>query len=102
MKISTRLTLTCAVLLTAVVTGCTSIPKSSLMAKIQCGMSRGEVIDILDAPTEIKQEQTWRKALVPWKTANDFRTVYFYDGLGSVEFDSEGPKVVQNINYSGI
>ncbi len=102
MKTSIRLLFTCAVLAIVVITGCTNIPKSSPMAKIKYGMSRGEVIDILDTPTEIQQEKTWRKTLVPWKTVNDFRTVYFYNGLGSIEFDRDGSRVVRDITYSGI
>ena len=83
------------------ITGCTNIPKSSPMAKIKCGMSRGEVIDKLDAPGEISQTATWREYLIPWKTSSDYRTIYFYDGLGSIEFDRTGSKVVIKINYTG-
>jgi len=100
MKTIIKLLLAGTVLINLLMTGCTVINKKPPMTKIKYGMTRGEVIDILDAPNRILQEKTWRKALIPWKTENDYRTVYYYEGLGSVEFDREGSKVVQNITYA--
>lgn len=100
MNILIKLILSGCVLSSVVITGCTNIPKDSPMSQIKSGMTRGEVIDILDAPTDVSQEKTWRADLIPWKTDNDYRTVYSYEGLGSIEFDRGSSKVVQNINYS--
>ena len=97
MKTIIKLLLTGTVLINLIITGCSVIQKKPPMSKIKNGMTRGEVIDILDAPNKISQEKTWRKVLVPWKTENDYRTVYYYEGLGSVEFDREGPRIVQDI-----
>lgn len=100
MNILIKLIISGCVLSSVVITGCSNIPESSPMSKVKSGMSRGEVIDILDAPNDVSQEKTWRANLIPWKTDNDYRTVYSYEGLGNIEFDRDGSKVVQNINYS--
>ena len=99
MKKTIKLLLKCTILTTVILTGCTCIPRKPPMSKIKYGMTRGEVIDILDVPNEISQEKTWRGIFLPWKTHSDYKTVYSYEGLGSVKFDNEGSRVVQNINY---
>ncbi len=102
MNILIKLILSGSVFSSVVITGCSNIPEKSPMSQVKSGMTRGEVIDILDAPNDVSQEKTWRADLIPWKTDNDYRTVYSYEGQGSIEFDRGGSKVVQNINYSGV
>ncbi|HJO95143.1 MAG TPA: hypothetical protein QF753_17235 [Victivallales bacterium] len=80
--------------------GCTGIPASSPMSKLHRGMTRGDVIGVLNAPTEIKQSSTWRNYLLPWKTINDYQTVYYYNGLGQINFNRTGKQTVQSIEYN--
>ena len=82
-----------------VLVGCAEIPKTSPMARIHSGMSRGDVIDVLDSPGYIQQTSTWRNTFLPWKTKNDYQTVYYYNGLGEIRFNRIGEQTVQSIDY---
>jgi hypothetical protein len=89
-----------AALCILLLSSCAAIPESSPISKIKYGMSRGEVIDVLNAPDAVKQISTWRKTFLPWKSNNDYRTVYYYNGLGKISFNRIGKERVQNISYN--
>ena len=85
-----------------VLVGCAEIPATSPMARMHRGMTRGDVIDILDAPGYIQQASTWRNTFLPWKTKNDYQTIYYYNGLGEIRFNRTGAQTVQSIDYDPI
>jgi hypothetical protein len=100
LKFFKKLTILPIFMIFTFLTGCAQIPPISPMAKIRKGMSRGDVIDILDAPSNINQILTWRKIILPWKTENDCQTVYYYSGLGQISFNRTGRPTVQSIYYN--
>jgi hypothetical protein len=100
LKFSQNLTILSVFMIFSFLVGCVQIPSISPMAKIHKGMSRGDVIDILDAPSSINQIPTWRKIILPWKTENDCQTVYCYSGLGQISFNRTGKQTVQSIDYN--
>lgn len=66
-----------------------SIPADSPLAKLQYGMSPDEVIAILGTPTSQDMHMTG-KQFIPFNFAgkDSMRTVYYYKGIGRVEFSS--------------
>lgn len=66
-----------------------SIPADSPLYKLELGMSEGEVSSILGQPSSIDAHTTG-KQFIPFNFAakDTMRTVYFYKGVGRVEFSS--------------
>ena len=66
-----------------------AIPADSPLAKLQPGMSEGEVGSILGTPTS-QDAHTTGKQFIPFNFAakDTMRTVYYYKGIGRVEFSS--------------
>jgi hypothetical protein len=66
-----------------------SIPADSPLAKVEFGMTEGEVGAILGAPTA-QDSHTTGKQWIPFNFSgkDTFRTVYYYKGVGRVEFSS--------------
>ncbi|MEO6711723.1 MAG: hypothetical protein ABI054_14330 [Planctomycetota bacterium] len=66
-----------------------SIPADSPLAKVEFGMSEGEVGSILGPPTSQGGHITG-KQFVPFNFAakDTSRTVYYYKGIGRLEFSS--------------
>ncbi|MCQ8104210.1 outer membrane protein assembly factor BamE [Methylomonas sp. SURF-2] len=66
------------------------IPAGSPFAKIQIGMTQGQVHEILGQPTDTKVYQTG-KAWIPFYFGPDtMRTDEFYKGVGSVTYAGAG------------
>ncbi len=65
------------------------IPPDSPMAKVNFGMSEGEVGAILGPPTS-QDNHTTGKQWIPFNFSgrDTFRQVYYYKGMGRVEFSS--------------
>lgn len=67
-----------------------NIPAGSPFAKIQIGMTQGQVHEILGQPTDAKTYQTG-KAWIPFYFGPDtMRTDEFYKGVGSVTYAGAG------------
>ncbi len=66
-----------------------SIPADSPLAKIELGMNESEVTTILGQPTSQDAHITG-KQFIPFNFAakDTMRTVYYYKGIGSVQFSS--------------
>ncbi|MCK9608896.1 MAG: hypothetical protein M0R33_20845 [Methylomonas sp.] len=65
-------------------------PADSPFAKIQIGMTQGQVHEILGQPTDTKSYQTG-KAWIPFYFGPDtMRTDEFYKGVGSVTYTGAG------------
>jgi len=61
-------------------------PASSPLSKVQLGMTKRQVKEILGAPTDENSYSTG-KMWIPWYFGNDARRVsYFYKGVGAVVF----------------
>lgn len=61
-------------------------PAGSPLAKVQSGMTKKQVKDLLGAPTDENSYATG-KAWIPWYFGNDaHRTSYYYKGMGRVVF----------------
>ena len=61
-------------------------PSSSPLSKVQLGMSKKQVKDLLGAPTDENSYATG-KAWIPFYFGNDARrTSYYYKGMGRVVF----------------
>lgn len=61
-------------------------PPGSPLAKVQSGMTKKQVKDLLGAPTDENSYATG-KAWIPWYFGNDARrTSYYYKGMGRVVF----------------
>jgi len=66
------------------------IPSGSAFAKIQLGMTQGQVHEILGQPTDTKSYQTG-KAWIPFYFGPDvMRTDEFYKGVGVVTYTGAG------------
>ena len=66
------------------------IPTDSAFAKIQLGMTQGQVHEILGQPTDSKSYQTG-KAWIPFYFGPDvMRTDEFYKGIGIVTYAGAG------------
>ena len=66
------------------------IPSDSPFAKIQLGMTQGQVHEILGQPTDTKSYQTG-KAWIPFYFGPDvMRTDEFYKGIGVVTYTGAG------------
>jgi hypothetical protein len=66
------------------------IPADSPFAKIQLGMTQGQVHEILGQPTDTKSYQTG-KAWIPFYFGPDvMRTDEFYKGVGVVSYTGAG------------
>jgi hypothetical protein len=71
-------------------------PASSPLAKVQVGMSAGEVEALLGPPTQENAYVTG-KAFIPFYYGSDrTRRAYFYKGLGRVVFAGSGGWVGAN------
>jgi Small protein A (tmRNA-binding) len=67
-----------------------NIPADSPFAKIQLGMTQGQVHEILGQPTDTKSYQTG-KAWIPFYFGPDvMRTDEFYKGQGTVTYTGAG------------
>lgn len=67
-----------------------NIPAGSAFAKIQIGMTQGQVHEILGQPTDTKSYQTG-KAWIPFYFGPDtMRTDEFYKGVGSITYTGAG------------
>ncbi|AEF98781.1 outer membrane protein assembly factor BamE domain-containing protein [Methylomonas methanica] len=67
-----------------------NFPADSAFAKIQIGMTQGQVHEILGQPTDTKTYQTG-KAWIPFYFGPDtMRTDEFYKGVGSVTYTGAG------------
>jgi len=66
-----------------------AIPADSPLAKIDYGMSEGEVESIIGKPTSTDQHTTG-KQFIPFNVAakDTMRLTYYYKGIGRVEFSS--------------
>ena len=66
-----------------------SIPPDSPLAKLEMGMSEGEVTAILGQPSS-QDMHTTGKQFIPFNYAgkDTMRTVYYFKGVGRVEFSS--------------
>lgn len=63
-----------------------AVPANSPLAKIQMGMTKRQVKEVLGAPSDENTYLTG-KAWIPWYFGNDARrTSYFYKGVGRVVF----------------
>lgn len=61
-------------------------PPNSPLAKVQLGMAKKQVKDLIGAPTDENSYATG-KAWIPWYFGNDARrTSYYYKGMGRVVF----------------
>ncbi len=61
-------------------------PRSSPLSKVQLGMGKKQVKDLLGAPTDENSYSTG-KAWIPFYFGNDARrTSYYYKGMGRVVF----------------
>lgn len=61
-------------------------PPSSPLAKVQLGMGKKQVKDLIGAPSDENSYATG-KAWIPWYFGNDARrTSYYYKGMGRVVF----------------
>lgn len=66
------------------------IPADSAFAKIQLGMTQGQVHEILGQPTDTKSYQTG-KAWIPFYFGPDvMRTDEFYKGVGVITYTGAG------------
>lgn len=62
------------------------IPSNSPLAKVQLGMGKRQVRDLLGAPDDENTYSTG-KAFIPWYFGNDARrTSWYYKGVGRVVF----------------
>lgn len=67
-----------------------NFPADSAFAKIQIGMTQGQVHEILGQPTDTKSYQTG-KAWIPFYFGPDtMRTDEFYKGVGSITYTGAG------------
>lgn len=67
-----------------------NFPANSAFAKIQIGMTQGQVHEILGQPTDTKSYHTG-KAWIPFYFGPDvMRTDEFYKGVGSVTYTGAG------------
>lgn len=61
-------------------------PPNSPLAKVQLGMGKKQVKDLIGAPSDENSYATG-KAWIPWYFGNDARrTSYYYKGMGRVVF----------------
>ena len=66
-----------------------AIPADSPLTKLEFGMSEAEVAALLGVPTS-QSSHTTGKQWIPFNFAGDdtVRTVYYYQGIGRIEFSS--------------
>ena len=75
-----------------------AIPADSLFSKIEIGMEKSQIIDLIGPPSDL-QSKSSGKIYIPFYFGRDVaRTVYYYKGEGRIIISSGNDKVMR-IDY---